>query len=244
MKLHLLSDLHNEFDVYQPEQLDADVVVLAGDIDVKQRAIAWAKAKFSCPVIYVPGNHEYYRGQLGNTLQKLRSLQDNQVHVLDCNEVVLDGVRFLGATGWTDYKALGDPAAAARIAQGSMADFKQIRTGSYQRVRPSDFANLALMAYAWLEEKLSTHFAGPTVVVTHHAPSMRSLEGNPHAGSALDAAFANSWDTLLQRSATVWLHGHVHNAVRYEANGVRVIANPRGYPGEATGFDPRLLIEL
>lgn len=244
MKIHLLSDLHNEFDVYQPTQLDADVVVLAGDIDVKQRAIAWAKTKFSCPVLYIPGNHEFYRGQLGNTLQKLRALQDEQVRVLDCDEIVLHGVRFLGATGWADYKALGDPTTAARAAQSSMTDFKQIRTASYQRVRPSDFADLALKAYAWLDEKLKSPFSGPTVVITHHAPSMRSHDGNPHAGNALDAAYANSWESLLHPPVCAWLHGHIHTAVDYEINNVRVVANPRGYPAEQTGFDPLLLIEV
>lgn len=244
MKIHLLSDLHNEFDVYQPTQLDADVVVLAGDIDVKQRAIAWAKENFTCPVLYIPGNHEFYRGQLGNTLQKLRALQDDQVRVLDCNEVVLNGVRFLGATGWADYKALGDPATAARVAQSSMTDFKQIRTASYQRVRPNDFANLAFNTHAWLEEKLQSPFSGPTVVITHHAPSLRSLEGNSHVGGPLDAAYANNWETLLQPAVCAWLHGHIHTAVDYEVNSVRVIANPRGYPGEDTGFNPELLIEL
>lgn len=244
MKINLLSDLHNEFEVYEPAKLDADVVVLAGDIDVKQRAIAWARQHFKCPVLYVPGNHEFYRGQLGNTLQKLRALQGDIVHVLDCDEIVLDGVRFLGATGWTDYKALGDPATAARAAQNSMTDFKQIRTANYHRVRPNDFADLAFAAYAWLEEKLSSHFAGPTVVITHHAPSTRSLEGNPHAGSPLDAAYANDWNSLLRPPVTIWLHGHIHTAVDYQINDVRVVANPRGYPSEKTGFDPQLLIEV
>lgn len=244
MKIHLLSDLHNEFEVYEPARLDADVVVLAGDIDVKQRAIAWARRNFKCPVLYVPGNHEFYRGQLGNTLQKLRALQGDHVHVLDCDDIVLDGVRFLGATGWTDYKALGDPATAARTAQNSMTDFKQIRTASYHRVKPNDFADLAFATYAWLEEKLATPFAGPTVVISHHAPSLRSLKTNPHAGGPLDAAYANSWESLLRSPVTLWLHGHIHTAMDYEINSVRVVANPRGYPAEETGFDPLLLIEI
>lgn len=34
MRIHLLSDLHNEFDTYIPSVVDADIVILAGDIDV------------------------------------------------------------------------------------------------------------------------------------------------------------------------------------------------------------------
>lgn len=61
MRIHLLSDLHNEFDLFEPEVRDADVVILAGDINVKTRGVEWAKNTFTCPVLYVPGNHEFYR---------------------------------------------------------------------------------------------------------------------------------------------------------------------------------------
>lgn len=87
-------------------------------------------------------NHELYGGQLGNTLQKLCALQDGQIHMLDCEAMELNGVRFMETTGWADDKALGDPATVARAAQNSMTDFKQIRTANHQRARPSDYANL------------------------------------------------------------------------------------------------------
>lgn len=244
MKIHLLSDLHNEFKPYQPRALAADVVVLAGDIDVKQRALAWARENFSIPVLYVPGNHEFYKGQLGNTLSKLRALGDDQVRVLDCDEIIVSGVRFLGATAWTDYRAYGDPADAAKAARGHMNDFTQIRTARYQQVRPNDFADMAIQARAWLESKLAESFDGPTVVITHHAPSLLSLRDDPHRRGPLDAAYANSWDDLVRPPVSLWLHGHVHTAADYELNGVRVVCNPRGYPGEHTRFDPELTIEI
>lgn len=244
MKIHLLSDLHNEFRTYQPRNLDADVIVLAGDIDLKQRAAAWAKEHFKVPVLYVPGNHEFYKGQLVNSLVKLRALEDDQFRVLDCDETVISGVRFLGATAWTDYKAYGDPAEAARVARGHMNDFSQIRTPRYQQVRPSDFANLAIEAHAWLSKKLAEPFSGPTVVITHHAPSLLSLRDDSHRRGPLDAAYANSWEDLLRPPVSLWLHGHIHTAADYEINGVRVVCNPRGYPGEHTRFDPELLINL
>ncbi|MCY1461840.1 hypothetical protein D9M71_795400 [compost metagenome] len=80
--------------------------------------------------------------------------------------------------------------------------------------------------------------------MTHHAPSLRSLQGNPHAGTHLDAAFANRWDDLLGDPIVLWVHGHVHMAVDYEATGTRVVCNPRGYPGEVTGFHPGLILEV
>lgn len=102
MRIHLLSDLHHEFSPFSPQVPDADVVILAGDIDVKTRGVAWAKQAFSGPVLYVPGNHEYYGGHLSYTLQKMRMAQDDRVRVLDRDEVIIAGVRFLGATMWTD----------------------------------------------------------------------------------------------------------------------------------------------
>jgi len=44
--LLILSDLHNEFQPFQPVPTDADVVILAGDIDVKARSGQWAARAF------------------------------------------------------------------------------------------------------------------------------------------------------------------------------------------------------
>lgn len=59
MRIHPLSDLHNEFAPFTPEVRDADVVILAGDIDLGTQGIEWARQAFDCPVLYVPGNHEF-----------------------------------------------------------------------------------------------------------------------------------------------------------------------------------------
>ena len=182
MRIHLLSDLHNEFDLFEPEVRDADVVILAGDINVKTRGVEWAKNTFTCPVLYVPGNHEFYGGHLTRTLEKMRAASSDQVRVLDRDEVILSGVRFLGATMWTDFAATGNPPIAAFTAQNGLNDFKQIRTADFRRIRPADLISESAKTRDWLRAKLADPFDGPTVVITHHAPSMRSLEDNPHAG--------------------------------------------------------------
>ncbi len=62
MKLHILNDLHIEFEDFDPPVTDADVVVLAGDIGVGMEGLRWVAARFpDRPVIYVPGNHEFYQ---------------------------------------------------------------------------------------------------------------------------------------------------------------------------------------
>lgn len=243
MRIHLLSDLHNEFDLFEPEVRDADVVILAGDINVKTRGVEWAKNTFTCPVLYVPGNHEFYGGHLTRTLEKMRAASSDQVRVLDRDEVILSGVRFLGATMWTDFAATGNPPIAAFTAQNGLNDFKQIRTADFRRIRPADLISESAKTRDWLRAKLADPFDGPTVVITHHAPSMRSLEDNPHAGGHLDAAFANRWEDLMGGDqVALWVHGHSHTAVDYDVAGTREVCNPRGYPGEDTDFKPNLVL--
>jgi len=130
MRIHLLSDLHNEFDTYIPSVVDADIVILAGDIDVKARGVEWAKQAFHIPVLYVLGNHEYYRGHMPRTLEKMRSAcRATHVQVLERDAVEIGGTRFLGATMWTDFSATSNKPLAAVTAQSLMNDYHQICAG-------------------------------------------------------------------------------------------------------------------
>lgn len=95
MRIRAYSDLHLEFGPFEPPaSAGIDVVILAGDIDVKTRGIAFAKT-FPCPVIYVPGNHEYYGGAIPHVTEKLKAAAaGTNVHVLDRDAVVINGTRF------------------------------------------------------------------------------------------------------------------------------------------------------
>ncbi|SFO95009.1 metallophosphoesterase family protein [Pseudomonas borbori] len=134
MRIHLLSDLHLEFSVYAPQVEDADVVILAGDIDVKARGVDWARQAFRGHVLYVPGNHEFYGGHLIRTLLKMRSMADERVRVLDRDEVLVGDVRFLGCTMWTDYACTGNAHLAAWHARTTMNDFRKIRTEPFENL--------------------------------------------------------------------------------------------------------------
>lgn len=247
MKLHILTDLHIEFGPFEPPETDADLVILAGDTDLKTRGITWAKEAFAGkPVIYVPGNHEYY----GETYQKLRAAMREEaagsnVHLLDCGRYEQDGVVFLGATMWTDFRLLGDQALGTQAAQRSMSDFMRIMMASTKRFRPEDTIQIHDSEKSWLEEELQAVAGKKIVVVTHHLPSLRSVHErwkNDH----LSAAFASNLDDLIARSgATLWIHGHTHTACDYMLSETRVLCNPRGYIGrEATGYDPALAVEI
>lgn len=246
MRIHLLSDLHLEISFYEPIVSDSDVVILAGDIHTKARGVEWAMQAFSGAVLYVPGNHEYYSGHLTYTLVTMRTAaREGRVQVMNMHEAVIGGVRFLGCTMWTDYAATGNAHLSAWHARTNMNDFRYIRTESFRRIVANDLVKESLKARAWLRSKLSEPYDGKTVVITHHAPSLRSLTDSPYAGTLLDAAYVNDCEDLMGADrVALWVHGHSHTAVDYDFQGTRVVCNPRGYPGEETGFDPNLVLTL
>ncbi|MDU8608720.1 MULTISPECIES: metallophosphoesterase [Pseudomonas syringae group] len=243
MKLRIYSDLHLEFASCNLPWLDpsVDLVVLAGDIDKKARGVNWANDTFACPVVYVCGNHEFYDGHIDRTLEKMKDAAAGHVHVLE-NEILVHGnVRILGTTGWTDFSSSGDQVAASSMARASMNDFEYIRIENYRRLRSDDLIARNHRAKHWLTEELDRPFNGKTIVVTHHAPSP-AVSGSTHEGH-LTAAYTNDWPHLIER-VDLWVFGHTHEAVDIELAGCRVVSNPRGYPGESTGFSPFLEIEI
>src|SRR6185295_17256642 len=200
MKIHVLSDLHLGFSGFDLPENDADAVILAGDIARPREAVAWAR-RFDKPVLYVPGNHEFYGSSLEGATCELRShATGTRIHVLDNDEVVVGNVRFLGTTLWTDFDLFGDDmrGAAMAEAQSLMRDFSRIRIGeSDDRVfSPEDAAALFERDARWLDGKLDTRHDGPTVVITHHAPSRHSIHPR-FARSLLTASFVSDAQRLL-----------------------------------------------
>ena len=158
MNLRIYSDLHNEFHRFDPPALDPDVdlVILAGDIDKKARGVKWANETFSCPTVYISGNHEFYDGHIDRTLQKMRDAAEPHVHLLENQSIIINGTRILGTAAWTDFSSTGDQVAAASIARASMNDFKYIRADAgYRRLRPDDLVTRNHAAKAWLTQQLA-----------------------------------------------------------------------------------------
>jgi len=267
MRLLVLSDLHIEVAPFTAQPLQVDLVVLAGDIHNGAPAIPWARAAFpNHPIVQIAGNHEFYDGEYHAVLAGLRAAaREEGVHFLENDAAVFQGVRFLGCTLWTDHRVLEAPgrAPAMPAAQAMAAsrranpDFSAIRlaqaphAGAQPRAfTPEDAADLHQRSKDWLAGELAQPFAGPTVVVTHHLPSWRSV--NPlYASSPSNAAFVSDLDPLVER-ADLWIHGHTHASCAYAAGRARVVCNPRGYPKasadavtfENPAFDPGLIVEL
>jgi predicted phosphodiesterase len=248
MRLHILSDLHLEFEPFTPPAVEADAVVLAGDIHTGRNGLRWAVETFpDRPVIYVLGNHEFYGQTLQKLIEELRGMaRGTNIHLLENDSLCIGDVVFLGATLWTDFALNGNPVVAEIVAQTTMNDYGRIQTPPhYSRLRPSDTRRLHIQSRQWLEEQLVGLKGRKVVVVTHHAPSRESV---PPAfeGDSLNPAFASNLSRcVIESEARLWVHGHIHSCSDYTLGKTRVLANPRGYPSEShPGFDPGLIVEV
>jgi predicted phosphodiesterase len=250
MKIHILADLHLEYGDYAPLKVDADVVVMAGDIHTKAMAIPWLlRAYPEIPVIYVAGNHEYYRNALPKMTDTLRdAARDTNIHFLENEEIVLNGVRFLGCVLWTNFTLFGleQRESCMQAAELTMNDYALIRVSpKYGRLTARHTAVLHMQSCRWLQEQLSKPFPGRTVVVTHHAPSLKSL-CDEYRDDQVSGAFAEDLESLiLAHPPDLWIHGHTHNCVDYPIGTCRVLSNQRGYADELVkGFKPDLVLEI
>ncbi|HQZ07899.1 MAG: metallophosphoesterase [Rhodoferax sp.] len=254
MKIALMSDLHLSVQPMVAPHIDADVLVLAGDLHRPAGAIAWARQFGATPTLFVAGNHEFYGADLIGTMHALRTqAEGSSVRVLEQDVWYHQGVRFLGCTLWSDYRLFDS---AEQREQGLQQAAAMVRDFSRIRVA-ADFDDLFTPAVAqllfdrsvaWLERQLAVPHQGPTVVITHFAPSRGSI-ATRFVGSPLNACFVSDLQAQIERwQPALWLHGHVHDSCDYQIGRTRVVANPRGYAPkgvvENPRFDPSLVIEL
>ncbi|MCY4600815.1 MAG: metallophosphoesterase family protein [Acidobacteria bacterium] len=252
MRVQVISDLHLEFDpAIPPLAPDAEAVIIAGDLAPHAPGLlarvrdAWQDAR---QVLYVPGNHEYYGHDLDEAAEALAAdCASAGLTLLNPGTAELGGARVIGATLWTNFALDGDPGVAMMIAARQINDFSgAIRTDGGEAVfTAAASASRHSRERAFIEDAL---FAapGPTVVVTHHAPTPRSIHPR-YRTSALNGAFVSDLETVIARhQPALWIHGHVHDPVDTVLGKTRVLANPRGYPdeGRRNGFDSRLTITV
>ena len=209
------------------------------------------------PILYVAGNHEYYGHVVAPKLEQMRQAAEQfGIHFLENRCVVLNGVRFLGATLWTDYQFFTgiDQAHAMEMARQRLNDHQLIRTGR-ARFSPQDALSLHVKSIEWLKAELTKPFAGKTVVISHHGVHPKSVHPR-FRDDLLTAAFVSDLTDLL-RGVDLWMHGHVHDSFDYYVGSCRVVANPAGYvlnrlvadhPGELrfenAAFNKKLLVDL
>lgn len=248
MRLYIISDVHLEFEPFDIPRDDVEIIVLAGDIGLGLKGLEWAASTFNDkPIIYVPGNHEYYGEAIPKLTEKLKQRgSEIGVCVLDCDSIEINGLRIFGTTLWTDFSLFGEPVMGEYCAQQSMNDYRRIRVSpTYRKLRPRDTSSMHFRMRKWLESEIEKERTLDAVIVTHHAPSIRSLKP-PLQGDEVSVAFASHLDSMVKKSgAKLWIHGHTHHSTDYTIGDTRVLSNQRGYPGEGnTGFNPRFYIDI
>lgn len=259
MKIFIASDLHGEMWSHGynvPEGLDFDVAVFAGDVHHAYRAVSWLtnqRALWGKEVLFVAGNHEYYGSVLEDAAALIRDKsRGTNVTFLDADAVpIIDGVRFLGCTLWTDYRFDAEGQAHGLRAGRFINDHKFIRTSPGSEF-PAPFTPLEaykrhVAERRWLTDRLAEEHDGHTVVVTHHAPHPGSLHERFADDEALNASFISDLSDIIEEyQPSLWIHGHVHDVHDYVVPGTttRVVCNPLGYTHEQSGFITDLVVEL
>lgn len=251
MRIHLLSDLHLENAMmprsYTPP--DCDLVILAGDISPGLPGVVWAKHMFKdVPVIYVPGNHEYYlKRPMDEQLAKMRAeAAGSNIHILDNETMEFGGVRFIGTTLWADFDLYGQNFLHQIIAQKAMSDYYFAYTAPGILLTADDTLKLHQIARQFLTEELFKPFDGKTVVVTHHGPCEKSVHPRWHMHPVTPAFVSRLENLMFDFKPELWVHGHVHDGFDYVVDQTRVVANPRGYvPKENNGtFNDQLVLTI
>jgi predicted phosphodiesterase len=243
MRIALLSDIHLSVDPLPFPDVDADIVVLAGDISRPAAAMAWAKT-CPTPIVYVAGNHEFYGSDLISTYEQLNRLsQGTQIHVLERSEYVHDGVRFLGCTLWSDYRlfeAAEDRAYGIDLATQLIRDFTHIKIAPDfpDLFSPAMSQHIFLQTVAWLEDCFANDSTTPTVVISHFAPTRLSISPL-FESSPINASFVSDLEDRIKAwQPALWLHGHTHGSFDYRVGNTRVICNARGYAKNGINENP------
>ncbi len=243
-----MSDLHLEASgMERPQSEAADVVLLAGDIHNGLFGIHWALENFTVPVIYVPGNHEFYGYSRPELIVKMRRLcRGSHVHLLEQNSLDIGQYRFHGTTLWTDFAIDGDRHGAMAVAQRHMPDFRAIHSSKGEPFTAQRSLELHQRNLAWLRAQLGRSHGLGNIIISHHAPSARSIAPQ-YVGNNLNPAFITALDTMIaDNDIALWVHGHTHTAFDYTIARTRIVCNPRGYlPYETdTGFEAEKIVVL
>jgi Icc-related predicted phosphoesterase len=249
MKIRLWSDIHNEFGPLTVKTREDDketVLVIAGDFDVGAKDDTFVVLLKLChqfkAVVFVCGNHEYYHNIINDVDKRYREFSDevDNFHFLQGDYAIIDDVRFIGGTFWTDFNRADDD--VMNFCQHRMNDYNYIRYQGpedviYRRFTPDDAWYINHKQRALFAKFLDQKFDGKTIVVTHHAPTSHSIDpAYKHHSSdqILNYAYRNTGleETFFKdKEFWGWFHGHIHKRQEHDVFGKKIIANPRGYIG-------------
>lgn len=254
MRIQIFSDLHLDVRPIKPITImpGVDLVIVAGDTcEGALRAFEHLRriVPVHIPIIMVMGNHEYYRRFVPHELALARSQASVfNIYLLENDTVVLGGIRFVGATFWTDYRAFGESnvAAVMNACAAGMNDHRLIgwQKEPWLRFRPQEAARLHHQSKTYFAEVLATGFEGPTVAISHTAMHWGSIHPR-FLTDPLTGAFLSDQSALIEaHQPALLVHGHVHNSSDYRVGKSRIVCNPHGYGSENPDFNGALVVEV
>lgn len=237
MNFSLWSDLHLEMlgdtgkKLLESIKPVSDNLVLAGDItslgQEKYLDLVFSilSPKFK-NIIYTSGNHEHWGNGIVTGWNRIRNVQEkyNNVHCLNNESVVIEGVRFFGGTGWY-------PKSLQPWTRRLMPDFKLVK----------DCEPEAYMSHASFVKELVKSDA--QVVVSHHLPNelcvVPQYKGNP-----LNDYFVMGLPDDIT-DAKLFVFGHTHFSLDFWEKDVHYVTNPRGYPRDKDAtWNASLVLEV
>lgn len=254
MKISLHSDIHNElrdeeFIISAP---DADVILFAGDVHDAIKAPDYyrrvAEANPEAQILFINGNHEYYKHNYQQVLQFHRDefIHDQRIHFLENDFIEIDGVEFIGATLWTNFSVPMEDSSIdyPSLIQQRISDFYLIHYGN-ELIKPSHMVALFEKSHQFIKLRLTKSNASKRVVVTHFSPHPE-LAHTDFVGSPLTPYFITDCRDLFTLAPDLWCWGHTHcNAFTgAQYSGVWCESNQLGYQEEQTNYQVEQLIEI
>ena len=252
MKIQIASDLHLEGRKgYMPERAafdpvpSRDLLVLAGDIGTHLLAREFVLRELEIsPVIYVPGNHEYYTPRSRSEVDRdwtTLAASEPDLHYLIAEGVTIDGVRFWGAPWYSDLWGATDPWDLATVRNGIMDFWAPVNGDGEWTLSRHINHHLAQT------ELLAAQAGKVEVIITHWPPTKGAIHPK-FEGDKLNPYFYNDREDLVQAiGARLWVSGHTHEAYDYDVGSTRCVGNPAGYLGEpriSAVFKPDKVIEF
>lgn len=194
-------------------------------------------------VLYVLGNHEFYKGCLDSTPDRIRDVLSRykNIHVLDNDAVTLGDTTFIGTTLWSDMDR-NNPI-TKQVCKTGISDYYYIFPSQKEMsfhslaIKPDDTVNLFNINTAFIDEMLWLFTQSKKIaMLTHHAPSYQSIVPR-FKTSPYNGAFASNLEHIMvdNEKIKLWAHGHCHSELEYSVNQCKVVCHPKGYIGEIYG---------
>ncbi len=233
MKIKLFSDIHIEFgnahmidDLFS--NINVDAFIVPGDLANQEmivKVLHEIDKMVQVPVIFVPGNHEYYGSQKSYVDHLLKNEKFDHIKILIEDVFEYKDIVFLGSTGWWDNITL--------YHTNALNDFRVI----YDIISNDNGMAWGRCSKDFFKTNLEKYQDRKVVCVSHNMPSHKCIHPI-YSTSKINECFANHWDNLIiDNKPLYWFCGHTHDSINMVIDKTNIICNPYGYYLRQTNTD-------